>query len=128
MRLKKKEYYNRIQENSKNNTQRTWKVISYVLRNRGNKSDFPSYFLNSFDATVDNLESIVDDFNDYFVGAGPTWASKIVVTDDKKDLFNTLINGNTNSMFLCGVNETDIIEIVRKIQNKRSTHINSGIY
>lgn len=80
----------------------TWKVIDNIIRTRCHESEFPSCFLNGSNDTVDNLKSIVEDFNDYFVGVGSTLASKIVVSDDKKDFFNNLIDSDTSSMFLCG--------------------------
>lgn len=73
---------------------------------------------------MDDLKSIVDYFNDYFVGVGTDVGSKIKVPGDKTDSFNNLITVNSKSMFLCWVNDTDLIEIVRKKQ-KRSTDINS---
>ena len=39
-------------------------------------------------------------------------------------MFDNQINGNPSSAFLCGVNEIDIIEIVRKCKNKTSADIN----
>lgn len=42
----------------------------------------------------------------------------------KKDsLLNNLVKEKGNSMFLCGVNEMDIPEIVSAIKNKRPTDI-----
>lgn len=60
-----------------------------------------------------------------FVCVGTDVASKIKVPGDKTDSFNNLITVNSKSMFLCWVNDTDLIEIARKFKNKRSTDINS---
>ena len=51
LRSQKKEYYNKTLEDSTNNIQRTWKVINQIIRNKGYKSGFACYFLNSSDAT-----------------------------------------------------------------------------
>lgn len=112
IRNARKKYYNKILEDNKNNIQRTWKVINHIIYNRNYKSDFPSYFLNKSDVAVDNLN--------YFVNVGSTLASKILVPGDKKDMFHHLIDVSINFMFLCGVNEIDIIETIRKLKNKTS--------
>jgi len=40
-------------------------------------------------------------------------------------MFDNLIKDNQKSIFLCGIDEIEVIEIVRKLKNKKSTHINS---
>lgn len=44
MRLKKKEYYSKMLEDSKNNMQRTWKVLNNIIWNQCNISELPNYF------------------------------------------------------------------------------------
>ena len=74
---------------------------------------------------MDNIQDIVEEFNSYFVGVGSNLASKIPACDDKLNVFDHLIKDNSNSMFLCGINKSDILEIVRKMKNKTSTDIYS---
>lgn len=120
MRTQKKEYYSKILKDSKNNIQRTWKVINHIIQNKSNTSELPDYFINKTNNRVDDLKNIVDEFNDYFVDEGTSLARQIIVSDDKKHMFNNLINTNVSSMFLSGIHATDIVEIVGKLKNKRS--------
>lgn len=107
-----------------NNIQKTWKIINQIIRNGSKQSELPNFFLNSCGSKVENLKAIVDDFNDYFINVGPSLASKIIVDDNNKDQFNSLINSNLNSMFLSRVEEKDIIHVVQKCSSKTSTVIN----
>lgn len=107
-----------------NNIQKTWKIINQIITNGSKQSELPNFFLNSCGSKVENLKAIVDDFNDYFINVGPSLASKIIVDDNNKDQFNSLINSNLNSMFLSRVEEKDIIHVVQKCSSKTSTVIN----
>lgn len=116
MRRQKKECYNKFLEDSKNNIQKTWKVINHIIRNSHKKSEYPSYFLNGSGDKVNGLQNIVEEFKNYFVGAGSNLASKISMVDKNLNILDNLIKDNKNSLFL-------VIEIVRKLKNKSSTDI-----
>ncbi len=124
IRQQKKKFYSEKLESSKNNIQKTWEVINHIIRNKLTKTEFPNYFWNISGSKVEHLKTIVNNFNDYFVSVGPTLANKIIVDNQNKELFNGLIKWNLNSMFLCGIEEWDIIEVVNKFKNKTSIDVN----
>lgn len=72
-----------------------------------------------------SAKNIADNFNDYFVSPSTTLANQTTVPNDRKDMFGCFINGNITSVFLCGANEFDIIETVRKQTNKQTTDVYS---
>ena len=124
IRQQKKTFYSEKLEASKSNIQKTWKVINHIIRNKSIQTEFPSYFWNNSGTKVELLKTIANNFNDYFVSAGPSLANKIIVDNQNKDLFNGLIKRNLHSMFLCGIEERDVIEVVNKFKNKTSTDVN----
>lgn len=60
-------------------------------------------------------------FNDYFVNIGPSLAKKISYLEGNVNNIDTLLEWNTNSMFLKVVEEPEIMDIVRESKNKKST-------
>lgn len=71
----KKLYYNKIFENCKNNIKDTWNVINQAL-NRCNTTEIPFYLLKNTNTKVENLQIMVEEFNNYFVNIGPSLAQK----------------------------------------------------
>ena len=72
---------------------------------------------------MDDFKNIVDELNDYFASLEKQTTE--FCANDNKYVFNNLINTNARSMFLSGVHETDVVEIVRKLKNMRSLDIDS---
>lgn len=60
-------------------------------------------------------------FNDYFVNIGPSLAKPISYPEGNVNNIDTLLERNTNSMFLKVVEEQEIMDIVRECKNKKST-------
>ncbi len=63
MRICKKDYYNTMIENNKNNIKGMWKVSNNIIRHE-KSNGYPQYFMNN-DQTVDNMNDIVTGFNNF---------------------------------------------------------------
>ena len=122
MRNSKRNYYSKILEDNKNNIINTWKVLNEIIKNRTGKPGYPSYFLNSNNITIDDFTMIAEEFNDYFVGIGPTLAEGIAKKDSTSEPIKDV--PVAESMVLSGTNEKEIIEIVKEFKGKKSTDCN----
>uniref|UniRef100_A0A673A262 Reverse transcriptase domain-containing protein n=1 Tax=Sphaeramia orbicularis TaxID=375764 RepID=A0A673A262_9TELE len=91
---------------------------------KSNKKNFATYVVKTGDTVVENTEDIVNIFNDFFVNVGPNLAKDITKWEKDDKTFNFAIENN-NSMFLGGVCESEVLEVVRKSKNKKSTDRNS---
>ena len=60
-------------------------------------------------------------FNDFFVKVGPNLAKCIKEPEGSSDVADYLGSYNRNTMFLNGVEEKEITEIVKNCKNKKST-------
>lgn len=119
MRICKKEYYCKILENNKNNIKKIWNILNSIIRNGTRQVNYPQYFIDN-DKNINNMDDVVNSFNNFFVNVGLNLAQKIpnVTTDDIND---HLIEQNPSSMFLKAVDEKEIIDVVNKCKNKMST-------
>ncbi len=78
------------------------------------ENDFPTYFVNNDNSVTENTEEIANEFNNFFVNVGPNLATEISDVDHSYDF---AFNSN-NSVFLGGVCESDVLEDVRKVQDR----------
>lgn len=67
--------------------------------------------------TTNDTTEIVNEFNDFFVGVGPA------NTDKMNEVESKALNVS-ESMFLKGTNEKEIIDIVNNLKSKKSTDCN----
>uniref|UniRef100_A0A672Z783 Reverse transcriptase domain-containing protein n=3 Tax=Sphaeramia orbicularis TaxID=375764 RepID=A0A672Z783_9TELE len=123
IRTHKKAYYDKLLEIHKNDIKGTWKVLNDMIK-KSNKKNFATYVVKNGDTVVENTEDIVNIFNDFFVNVGPNLAKDITKWEKDDKTFNFAIENN-NSMFLGGVCESEVLEVVRKSKNKKSTDRNS---
>ncbi len=121
IRSSKNDYYNKLLDKHKNNIQTTWKVLNSIIKNNTGKIDYPNYFVNDDKLSINKMNDIVNEFNEYFVNIGSNLAKVIVEqrTVDRIDDIN--ISSNDYSMFIRGVDEKEILNIVNNCKNKYST-------
>ncbi len=121
IRSSKKNYYNKLLDKHKNNIQSTWKVLNSIIKKNTGKIDYPNYFVNDDKLSINKINDIVNEFNEYFVNIGSNLAKVIVEqrTVDRIDEIN--ISSNDYSMFIRGVDEKEILDIVNNCKNKYST-------
>lgn len=107
----------------KKNIKATWSVLNELIKNRYNR-DFPPYIVKLDNSVLENKEGIVNEFNDFFVNVGPNLAKEIDCSRAEDIKFDFAFS-NYNSMFLRGVCSSDVLEVVRKFKNKKSTDCNN---
>ena len=102
----------------------TWKILNTIIVRKGKiSSNYPGSFIRN-GATVKNKEDIANGFNIFFVNVGRNLAKWIKKPEGSFNIagFNHFIGSyNRNTMFLNGVEEREITEIVNKCTNKKST-------
>ena len=67
------------------------------------------------------MDVVVNSFNSYFVNVGPVLAEQIPDSGSTVENLGNLIDKNPFSMFLTAVEENEIVDIVGKCENKKST-------
>lgn len=70
-----------------------------------------------------DAQEIANEFKNFFVSVGVNLAKEIAQTHMVPTTLN--INVNQNSMFLGAIVESDVLEVVSKLKNKRSTDCNN---
>ena len=68
---------------------------------------------------ISNPYKIANEFNNFFVNVGPSFASSIPCNNG--DVFYYLGNRNLNSISLSSITECDIISVVKSLGNIHST-------
>lgn len=76
IRTSKKLYYKRVFETNKNNTKKIWEILNDVTRKGHKKNRYPDHYVVE-EEVIENMSSIVDNFNNFFVKVGPDLAAKI---------------------------------------------------
>lgn len=123
MRSSKKEHYRNLLEDNKNNIKNTWKVLNDIIKKRKNKNGYPNYFITKNNLTSNDTTEIVNEFNEFFVGVGPGLAGVIANTGNMNEVESTTMNVS-ETMFLKGTNDREIIGIVHNLKSKKSTDYN----
>ena len=70
------------------------------------------------------MDDVANSFNQFFVNVGPELAEKIPDPGTSGEDYSTLLERNPYSMFLKAVEEKEILDIVTKFKNKKSTDLN----
>lgn len=120
LRFCEKEYYNKLLVKEKYNVKGTWKILNSIIKKRQLQSCYPNSFISNGRLTR-NTTDIVNGFNDFFVNVGPNLAKNIRVPNGNTSVLDFLQNTNTNTMFLPGVEEQEVMNIVNGCKNKKST-------
>ena len=84
--MQKKEYYANIIEMNKNNIKSLWKVMNSIIRNSKMNQSFSSTFTVG-NKCMDNMNDIVDRFNEYFVNIGSELSKQIGENPHKDQFF-----------------------------------------
>ena len=120
IRNSKKDYYHKLLEQHKNNIQGTWKILNGIIKKGNVKPSYPN-FVKKDNTIIESANEIANEFNNFFVNVGPNLAGRIEEQRDPEGLDERLIPMNPHSIFIDAVNEQDILNIVHKFKNKKST-------
>ena len=118
IRIAKQEYYTKKINDNKKDSKKLWHTLNEVLGRTKKKSNISSSFVINDGCIVNDPSEIANEFNQYFVsiGAKATDTSNI----DVSQCLNYLKGHVSHSMYLKPVEEYEIIEIVRKLKQKKS--------
>jgi hypothetical protein len=114
LRHAEREYYNAKLNENKSNLKRSWGILKEIL-NRKKRNNYPDYFLLN-GMKVTDTKRIVDNFNSYFTGVGPSLARKIPQVNGCP--LSYLKPKNINSIFLKPVVSEEVNNIIK--QSKKS--------
>lgn len=120
MRSNKKEHYHKLLEQYRSNTQGTWRVLNSIIKKSTGKPDNPNYFVKD-NNTIVKTKEIANEFNDYFINVGYNLAKEIVEPRNKDGVDEDIVYKNSYSIFIRGVDEKEILDLVKKFKNKKST-------
>ena len=70
------------------------------------------------------MDDVDNSFNQFFVNVGPELAERIPDPGTSGEDYDKLLERNPYSMFLKAVEEKEILDIVTKFKNKKSTDLN----
>lgn len=116
MQCHKKMYYEQLLQKYKKNIKATWSVLNNVIKNH-NVRCFPTNIVKGDNSVTEDIESMVNEFNDYFVNVGPNLAKEIPLIGGENETFNLTFN-KCDTMFLGGVCESDILEVEKEFKSK----------
>lgn len=119
MRMAKKLYYKKLFLDNKCNIKRTWEILNSIIKQGSKKDTHPDYFIDS-NCESDNMNRIVNNFNNFFVNVGPDLAAKIPNQDIEPNF-----ERNIKTIVLSAVSECKILTTVQKCKNKFSTDCHS---
>ena len=114
----KKWYYAEKFHQLKNNIKLTWRLINEVLGNNPNKSISTKFNIN--DKCITDQQEIANHFNSFFASIG-TKISQQIKTHDQIDHREYLINRPVTTFHFHEITKQDVMCIISKLPNKKST-------
>lgn len=121
MRSNKKEHYHKLLEQYRSNTQGTWRVLKSLIKKGTGKADKPNYFVKDNNTIINKTKEIANEFNNYFVNVGYNLANEIAEPRNRDGVDEDIVHKNSYSIFIRGADEKEILDIVKKFKNKKST-------
>lgn len=116
----KKSYYQSFFHKNKHNISKVWEGIKYLIGKKNANSNNTPLALNQNGNLIVNLDNIVNIFNDFFVNIGPMISKSIPKADRHYSSYLNNINMN-QSIYLKLTDEEEIVKIIKKLNNKKST-------
>ena len=121
IRIAKKSYYSKKFNQAKNDIKSTWNTINELLGKKKSNTPLPRSFLNDNNEEVSDPKLIANDFNDFFVNAGPNLAKNF---NRDTDGFYKFLKGSYNdSMYLYNTTCDEVNKVIDKMTCKSSSGI-----
>jgi len=118
IRLAKKQYYDKILNDVKTNSKKTWQILNDIIKPKQNQNKQNSIFrINNNE--ISDPQKIANTFCDYFTSIGPSLAKNIPECHSR---FRSFLpqNMNVHSIFLEPVDESEIIKIIKGFKSSKS--------
>ena len=87
IRIARKEYYNKLLDNNKNNIKGIWNILNTVIKNSSKQLSYPRYFIIN-NTEKHDMNEVGKRFNKFFVSVGPDLAEQIpdlVTSEEQSD-------------------------------------------
>ena len=120
LRYCEKQYYDDLFAEYSSNIKKTWSVLNSIIKNKKGDSNVNEKFIGSNGEIMVNKGEIANSFNNFFVEVGPKLAATIKQENNDVNILDFMGDAKINSMFLEGVVEQEIIDIVNNCNNKTS--------
>ena len=117
IRLSKKTYYEKSLALYKHDMQNTWRIIKRAMNIHKNNDDLSNIYHNN--VFIDDKTTMANVFNNYFSSIGENLARDIPPSN--RQFHNFLDQPNPDSLFFLPTNRYEILKIVAKLQNKKSS-------
>ena len=111
-------YFKNMLEANKHDMKNIWKTLKQAIGKSNDKRHFPQTFLVENEKVTDKTK-IAQAFNDYFSSIGKTTSQNVPTAENKK-FSDYLTNPIMESMFLEPIEESHILEVVKKLRPKTS--------
>ena len=121
LRNEEKRFYQNKLFQYKSDIKNTWRILNQVIgKNKSTSNQNSTSFLNN-GKLISDKNDIAKSFNDFFSNIGPSLAQKIPKSEKScLDFVNRFVN---SSLFLTPVTANEILRIVSKFRNKRSSGV-----
>ena len=117
IRIEKRKYFENRLSIFKHDTKNTWKVIKQAMNSTIKKSEINK--IRSNGRIIESPKCMSNTFNNYFSSIGNNLAKNIPLS--RKNFTDFLGPLNHNSIFFLPTNRNEIINIVSKLKNKKSS-------
>lgn len=118
VREAKKNFYEMQFKEAANNMKQTWDIINCVIQKGKKEHNLPSKFHDEF-KSYDNIQSISEGFNDFFVNVGPKLSGKIQTSNVH---FETYLGEPVRQSFTFQkVSKEIILSTVNMLKGKKSS-------
>ena len=113
LRLREKEYYNKLIESNKSNMKKTWDVIKTVINKKKRSAKYSEFLVDG--SLTDDPCIIADKFNEYFCNIGTNLAKKI--PSGGVSFREFLKQDYANSLLLRTIEEEEIKKIILSLKD-----------
>lgn len=93
-----------------------------IIKKGTGKLGYPNYFIKNYQSILTTSKETANEFNDYFVNVGFNLAKDIADPLQRDGVEVDIITRNPNTIFLKKVGENELVDVVCKLSNKKSTN------
>ena len=119
-RYAKRSYYIDKCVEFRSNTKKLWKTMNEIIGKTSNKETVINS-LRSENMTLTEGKEIVNELGNHFSKIGKKYADKVVTPDKNINLYLELIHRNNHSVYMTPTCQTEIVKLIEKLPNKRSS-------
>ena len=121
--MAKRNYYHSVLNDHKGNSQKVWQIVNELAFTENRTKLLPLKLITSNGHTVTDEETIVEEFNSYFVNTGKSMTD--VIPPGSACNYNfSATNKNSNSLFLTPSCPQEVFNVIKKLKTKKARKTN----